>query len=91
MTDTRERFSVNKLIVSQVRRGGDAKARKDRGQALTLLAALGELHPGAIESAIGDVPTRARRHLRSAVNQIRESLEHASPRAWEELTSRAGR
>jgi hypothetical protein len=82
-----ERFAVHKLIVSQLRHGRDAKAKKDRGQALVLCAALGDMYPGALESAVQNIPTRARGHLRRALEQIRAPLETEHPRAWEELTS----
>lgn len=80
-----ERFAIHKLIVSQLRRGRDAKAQKDRGQALVLCAALGDLHPGAIDSAVQNVPPRARGHLRRALKPLRETLSKEHPRAWEEL------
>ena len=82
-----ERFAIHKLIVSQLRHGRDAKAQKDRGQALVLCAALGDMHPGALESAVRSVPVRARRHLRRALDQLRRPLEKEHPRAWEELTA----
>jgi hypothetical protein len=80
-----ERFAVHKLIVSMLRPGREAKALKDRLQAATLLAALWELHPGAVESAMDAVPKRAVRHLRRARATIRDVLETQHPRAWEEL------
>lgn len=82
-----ERFAIHKLIVSQLRRGRDAKARKDRAQALVLCAALGDLHPGALESAVQSVPARARGHLRRAFEPLREPLVEQHPRAWDELHS----
>jgi hypothetical protein len=82
-----ERFAIHKLIVSQLRHGRDAKARKDRGQALVLCAALGDMHPGALESAVQRVPVRARGHLRRAFEHLRQPLEKEHPRAWEELMS----
>lgn len=88
---TPERFAIHKLIVSQLRRGGDAKARKDRAQALVLCAALGELQPGALGSAVQAVPPGARKHLRRATEQIREALEPRHARAWEELSHGSSR
>lgn len=82
-----ERFAVHKLIVSQLRRGRDAKAQKDRAQALVLCAALGDLHPGALESAVQRVPARVRGHLRRAIEPLRETLGEKHPRAWAELHS----
>ncbi|MGZ5459847.1 MAG: GSU2403 family nucleotidyltransferase fold protein [Thermoanaerobaculia bacterium] len=82
-----ERFAIHKLIVSQLRRGRDARAQKDRGQALVLCAALGDMHPGALESAVRSVPVRARGHLRRALDPLRQPLEKEHPRAWEELNA----
>ena len=82
-----ERFAVHKLIVSQLRRGRDAKTQKDRAQALVLCASLGDMHPGALESAVKEVPRRALKDLRRALEQIRQPLENEHPRAWDELNS----
>jgi hypothetical protein len=81
-----ERFAVHKLVVS-VLRGRDAKAQKDRAQALVLCAALGDLHPGALQSAVKDLPRRAVKHVRSALQHLREPLESAHSRAWDELNA----
>jgi len=80
-----ERFAVHKLIVSQLRTGRQAKAEKDRHQACVLCAALASSHPGALESAVTDVPDRASRHLRMALAAVEEPLEEVAPRALEEL------
>ena len=45
------RFALHKMIVSRLRRGGSEKSDKDLRQAALLVAALGELEPGAIEDA----------------------------------------
>jgi hypothetical protein len=82
-----ERFAVHKLIVSSMRRGRDAKILKDRTQAAVLCAALAELHPGAVESALDVVPRGARKHLRSALAAVRKMLQKNHPRAWEELST----
>lgn len=84
-----ERFAVHKLIISSMRRGRDAKILKDRTQASVLCAALAELHPGAVESAVRAVPRGARKHLRSALASVREVLQKNHPRAWEELSDQA--
>lgn len=84
-----ERFAVHKLIVSILRRGRDAKVQKDRAQALVLCAALGDLHPGALRSAVDDLPRRAVKHFRSVLQYLREPLELAHSRAWEELNARS--
>ncbi len=82
-----ERFAVHKLIVSAVRRSRDEKVQRDRGQAAALCAALAEIHPGALESAIESTPRRAAKYFRNAVQTLRGVLERAHPRAWEALTS----
>lgn len=84
-----ERFAIHKLIVSALRRSGDEKAQRDRVQGGVLCAALAELHPGALESAMEAVPKRAAKYLRDALPAIRERIERPHPRAWEALTSRA--
>ncbi len=84
-----ERFAIHKLIVSAVRRSRDEKAQRDRAQAAVLCAALSELHPGALESAVEDIPKRASKYFRNALPAVRELIERAHPRAWEALTSTA--
>src|SRR5262249_41994635 len=51
-----ERFAIHKLLVSQLRRGREAKTQKDLDQAAVLAAALAEHFPGALEEAIAAVP-----------------------------------
>lgn len=79
-----ERFAVHKLVVSRLRVNRSAKTEKDMFQAAVLLAALGEKFPGAIESAVEDLPVSARRYLVEAVPQVL-ALMQAHPRASEEL------
>lgn len=81
-----ERFAVHKLIVSRLRTGREAKSGKDIFQACVLCAALAESHPGAMESALAQVPRRARKYLAPAVEASRRLLEPAHARAWEELS-----
>lgn len=83
-----ERFAVHKLVVSRLRKGRDAKAGKDLLHAAVLSAALSESHPGAIESAVAELPKRARKHLVSAVEALSDSLRDY-PRALEELRQSA--
>ena len=80
-----ERFAVHKLIVSVLRGGRDARVYKDREQALVLCAALGDLHPGALQSAVKAMPRRAIKHFGNALAHLRERLEIRHPRAWDEL------
>jgi hypothetical protein len=82
-----ERFAIHKLIVSALRPGRSAKALRDRAQAAALSAALAELHPGAVEAALRDVPRRALPHLRQTLAALRRDLETRHPRAWEELAT----
>jgi hypothetical protein len=81
-----ERFAIHKLIVSQLRRAG-AKSQKDQAQALVLCAAVGELDPGALESAVQSIPLRARKHFQRARLLLRDALEKHHPRAWDALNS----
>ncbi|HEY0714407.1 MAG TPA: GSU2403 family nucleotidyltransferase fold protein [Polyangia bacterium] len=85
-----ERFAVHKLIVSRLRAGRDSKSDKDVFQAAVLCAALAEGHPGAVESAVAAVPTRARKYLRAAMEPVRRLIERDHPRAWEELAGARG-
>jgi len=84
----RARFAIHKLIVAQLRAGRPEKSQKDLRQAATLIAALGELLPGAIEDAYRKTPTSSRRHLRKSLERIRPELE-AHPRSWEEAAEAA--
>jgi hypothetical protein len=62
-----ERFAIHKLVVSRLRVNRDSKAGKDIFQAAVLLAALGEKFPGAIESAVEDLPVSAHVYLVDAL------------------------
>jgi len=82
-----ERFAVHKLVVSRLRTGREAKSDKDVFQACVLCAALAESHPGAVESAVAEIPRRARKYLKPAIESARRFIEQTHPRAWEELRS----
>jgi hypothetical protein len=82
-----ERFAVHKLVVSRLRVERGTKADKDLHQAAVLCAVLAETQEGALESALGDLPKRARRHLPPSIGAIQRDLERAHPRAWEELSN----
>ena len=84
-----ERFAVHKLLVSRLRTGREAKSDKDVFQACVLCAVLAESHPGAIESAVAQIPRRAKKYLTPAVKAARRFLEPAHGRAWEELSGAA--
>jgi len=80
-----ERFAVHKLVVSQLRAGGNAKTGKDIVQAAILMAALAEKFPGAIEAAVMDLPRSARRYLTAPAKTALDMMQ-AHPRAIEELS-----
>jgi hypothetical protein len=85
-----ERFAVHKLIVSTMRPGRDAKSIKDRTQAAVLCAALAELHPGALQSAIRELSRKGLKAFRNGAAAIRTDLERVHPRAFEEIESVPG-
>lgn len=85
---TPERFALHKLIVSRLRKGRSEKSLKDLRQAAALIAALGELHPGALREAHERTPVSMRSNIRRSVEMIREPLA-AHPRAWEEISALA--
>lgn len=84
-----ERFALHKLVVAQIRTGRTEKSRKDLRQAAALMAALAEMHPGALEAAYGKTPRSIRKHIRKSIEAIREPLQ-AHPRAWETLAPMVG-
>lgn len=81
-----ERFAIHKLLVSQLRTQRDAKSEKDVFQAAVVLAALGEKFPGAIEMAVLDTPTSARKYLASTRNTVLNLMQE-HPRATDEFES----
>jgi hypothetical protein len=83
-----ERFALHKLIVAQLRVGRSEKSRKDLRQAAVLIAAMGELFPGAIEDAFARTAASTRKHIRKSLEQIRAGLE-PHPQAWEEAARAA--
>ena len=81
-----ERFALHKLIVSNLRAGRSEKSLKDLRQAAVLIAALGELHPGALEDAYRHTPVSMRSNVRASLEKLRDPLS-AHPQAWEEVSS----
>lgn len=79
-----ERFAIHKLVVSQLRTNREAKTDKDVFQASVLLAALGEKFPGAVETAVTDLPASARKYLAKALPFALKALR-GYPRATDEL------
>ena len=84
-----ERFALHKLVIAQLRAGRPEKSRKDLQQAAVLIAALGELFPGAIADAFEKTASSSRRHIRKSLESIRSELE-PHPQAWEEASAVAG-
>ena len=82
---TAERYAVHKLIVSSLRSHHGSKSEKDLGHAAVLAAVLGERFPGALEEALGRVPSGAASKLRAAITRAGPLLEAAHPRAWAEF------
>jgi hypothetical protein len=87
-TPTPERYAVHKLIVSQLRDKSSSKSEKDLRQAATLIDALTERFPGAVEEALHDVPKSAVRHVRRATEALERHLPSSSEAAWEALEVR---
>jgi hypothetical protein len=85
---TAERFALHKLLVAQRRQGRPEKSRKDMGQAAVLIAALGELQPGALEAAFAKLPASAREPVRASLRQVQVRLD-SHPRGWEEIAGAA--
>lgn len=83
-----ERFALHKMIVAQLRKGRPEKSLKDLRQAAVLIAALGEMHAGAITEAFASTPVSTRRHVRRSLDRIRDDLG-AHPQALEELSAAA--
>jgi hypothetical protein len=83
-----ERFALHKMIVAQLRVGRTEKSRKDLKQAAVLLAAVGELFPGAIEHAYRKSAVSSRKLLRKSLEAIRGELE-PHPQSWEEAARAA--
>lgn len=81
-----ERFALHKLLVSQLRKGRPEKSTKDLRQAAALIAALGELQPGALEEAYSKTPVSCRKHIRKSLQMIRASLD-PHPQAWESVAA----
>jgi len=66
-----ERYAVHKLIISQRRKGGSAKAKKDIEQARTLIWAMAEDRPHQLRAAFDDANDRGpswRKALDQAMN-----------------------
>jgi hypothetical protein len=83
-----ERYAIHKLMVSQLRGTASSKVAKDLRQAATLIEALVERFPGAIEDALLAVPKSAGRYLRRAMPALKHHLPASAEAAWEALQSK---
>jgi hypothetical protein len=83
-----ERYAIHKLMVSQLRGTASSKAAKDLRQAATLLEAVVERFPGAIEDALSAVPKSAGRYLRRAIPALKRHLPASAEAVWDVLRSR---
>lgn len=82
-----ERYAMHKLIVSQLRHKTSSKPEKDLRQAATLIEALVERFPGAVEDAIKAVPRTAWRHVKRAIQALKFHLPESAEAAWQALRS----
>ena len=79
------------MIVSQLRDKASTKADKDLRQAATLIEAVTERFPGAVDDALRSVPKSALRHVRRAIAPIERHLPSSAEAAWEALEMRGAR
>jgi hypothetical protein len=84
---TPERFAVHKLVISQLRSRGSAKPEKDLRQSATLIEALADRFPDAVQEALAALPKSAARYAACAVKALRPHLPQSAQSAWEELKS----
>jgi hypothetical protein len=82
-----ERYAIHKLIVSQLRAKTGGKAEKDLRQAATLIEAVAERFPGALEEAMAAVPKSAIRHVARAETALEHHLPPAAEAAWDALSA----
>jgi hypothetical protein len=80
-----ERFAVHKLIVSQLRAKTTSKPAKDLRQAATLIEAIVDRFPGALEDAMDALPKSATRHIRRALTALESHLPASADSAWDAL------
>ncbi len=82
-----ERYAVHKLIVSQLRTKTTGKPEKDLRQASTLIEALADRFPGAVEDALAAVPKSASRLVKQAIVALERHLPGTATAAWDSLGS----
>jgi hypothetical protein len=81
-----ERYAIHKLIVAQLRHKTSAKPEKDLRQAATLIEALVERFPGAVEEALAAVPKSAARFIKQGREALKRHLPQSAEAAWEALS-----
>lgn len=82
-----ERLAVHKLVASQLRSKASVKPEKDLRQAATLIEALADRFPNAVEEAIAALPKSAVRYAMRASKALAHHLPSSAESAWEELKS----
>lgn len=82
------RYAIHELLVSQLRGTVNSKAAKDLRQVATLIEAVVERFPGAVEDALSAVPKSAHRYLRRATVALKHHLAASAEAAWDALESR---
>jgi hypothetical protein len=82
-----ERYAVHKLIVSQLRAKTSGKPENDLRQAATLLEAVADRFPGALEEATAAVPKSAIRYLTRAKAALKRHLPLSAEAAWSALNT----
>ena len=80
-----ERYALHKLIVSQLRSKTSGKPEKNLRQAATLIDALAERFPGAIEDASQALPESALRCVSRALKGLKQHLPNGAESAWDTL------
>jgi hypothetical protein len=84
---TPERLAVHKLVVSQLRSKVSAKPEKDLRQAASLIEALADRFPNAVEEAIRALPRSTIRYAVRATRALERHLPFLEKSAWDELKS----
>jgi hypothetical protein len=80
-----ERYAIHKLIVSQLREKTSGKSDNDLRQAATLIEAVADRFPGALEEAMAAVPKSAVRHVTRAKAALARHLSPTAETAWDAL------
>lgn len=82
-----ERLAVHKLIVSQLRGTASAKPEKDLRQAATLIEALVDRFPNAVEESLGALPKSSVHYAKRAMKALERHLPLSHEGAWSELNT----